>query len=95
MGLFITILTSNEISSAIDKYIELVKEILLKLILKTIGILIAISRPLYILLIMVGIILYALPVNPYKSRKVLWGGIILFIFTEFILPILQKSLLKM
>ena len=79
---------------AIDSYISQVKELLIHLIWKALDMLLFISRPLYILLFVVGIIGYAFPGSiSYRARKIIWGSIILMIFTEFIFPLIRGTFL--
>ena len=77
----------NEVSRSLDGYVEELKHVITYLIWKALEILLYISRPLYILLLVIGVISYALPgSNTYKARKIIWGSILLMIFTEFIFP---------
>ena len=83
---------ADDFAKDFDKYLNVAKDLIISVIWKTIDFLSFISRPLYILLLVVGIISYTLPINSYKSKKIIWGSILLMIFTEFILPIIKSSI---
>ena len=89
LDLFLSV--AEDFARDFDKYLNVAKALIISIIWKTIDFLSFISRPLYILLLVVGIISYTLPINSYKSKKIIWGSILLMIFTEFILPIIRSS----
>ena len=74
----------------IDKLFYYLKEIVLYLIKDFIQLITYILRPLYIFLIIFGVLHYAVSGLSPKNRRYLYGGILLAIFTELILPILLK-----
>ena len=74
----------------IDNIIILIKEILIRLIKGGLDISIYILRPLYILLIIIGITKYAISGLSPRSKNILFGGLLLAVFTEVILPILLQ-----
>lgn len=76
----------------IDPVIEYIKDLINYLLLRWIDILTYILRPIYIILIIFGIIKYLGTGLKSRNRDILLGGIALMIFTEFILPILLMSL---
>jgi len=82
---------AEELIDNFDQYVEMIKNFVVVLIWKTINFLLFISRPLYILLFVLGVISYALPINTYKSKKILWGSIILMFFTEVVIPIIRMN----
>jgi hypothetical protein len=76
----------------IENMVSMIKEIISLLILSGIDIIIYVLRPLYILLIAIGVIKYTISGLSPRSRNILVGGVALAIFTEFIVPILLDML---
>ncbi len=83
-----------EYKSVISNVVIMMKEALEFIIMSGIDIIIYILRPLYILMIVLGIIKYAVSGLSPRSRNILSGGILLAVFTEFILPMLLEVLMK-
>ncbi len=85
---------SIEYKEIINEIIIMIKNILEYLLLSGIDVVLYILRPLYILMIILGIIKYSISGLSPRSRNILSGGILLAIFTEFILPMLLNFLIK-
>lgn|GEM_PF-2850302 len=85
---------SLEYKDVINEIIIMIKNVLEYLLLSGIDIIMYILRPLYILLIILGIVKYSVSGLSPRSRNILSGGILLAVFTEFILPMLLDFLIK-
>jgi len=81
----ILLINSSEIESLIEQGSETVIRILTIALIEILKIFIAISRPLYVVVISFGVVYYVLS-DSYKNKKYLYGGILLAIFSELILP---------
>ena len=83
-----------EYKEIINEIVIMIKNILEYLLLSGIDIVMYILRPLYILMIILGVVKYSISGLSPRSRNILSGGILLAIFTEFILPMLLDFLVK-
>ncbi len=89
------IFSSAKMSDYIDiinKVIEIVKKMIIAITNNIVSLLPYVLRPLYILIIIIGVIRYAVSGLSPKNKRYLYGGILLAIFTELILPVLLKVL---
>ncbi len=75
----------NEVISYLMKLISLVLAHILDL-------LIFVLRPLYLILLIIGVIIYAASGLSPRKRRYLYGGVVLAIFTELILPLILNAL---
>jgi len=78
---------STEVESFIERAAEVVIKILTSALIEILKIFIAISRPLYVVVISFGVVYYVLS-DSYRNKRYLIGGLILAIFSELILPTL-------
>jgi len=78
---------STEVESFIERAAEVVIKILTSALIEILKIFIAISRPLYVVVISFGVVYYVLS-DSYRNKRYLIGGLILAIFSELILPAL-------
>lgn len=76
----------------INNIFESVKEFIVFLLMKLLELLVYIARPLYISLISIGVILYVISPT-YRHMRYIYGGIILAIFAEVVLPYMISTLL--
>ncbi len=85
-------INSTDYKPMIDRFAENLKTIIYYILLKGIDVFIYILRPLYIILIVYGLIKYSASGLNYRSRNILIGGLILAVFTEGVLPIILELL---
>lgn len=87
MYIFLKILlvNSSEIESLIEQGSEVIIRVLTIALIEVLKIFIAISRPLYVVVISFGVVYYVLS-DSYRNKRYLYGGILLAIFSELILP---------
>ncbi len=76
---------SSFIEESIRKASDFILTIILSILIEAIRIYILIARPLYILVIGFGLIYYLFS-GSYRNKKFIYGGILLAIFSELILP---------
>ncbi len=77
----------------INDLFESVKEFIVFLLVKLLELLMFIARPLYISLIAIGVMLYVISPT-YRHMRYIYGGIILAIFAEVVLPYMVNTLLS-
>jgi len=85
-------LNASQYEPVIDEVASTLKRILHYILLKGVDIFVYILRPLYIILIVYGLIRYTASGLNQRNRNVLVGGVVLAVFTEGILPILLQYL---
>lgn len=85
-------LNSSYYEPIIDEIAETMKRLLHYILIKGVDIFVYILRPLYIILIVYGLIKYTASGMNQRNRNVLIGGVVLAIFTEGFLPILLQYL---
>lgn len=85
-------LNASEYEPIIDEIAETMKRLLHYILIKGVDIFVYILRPLYIILIVYGLIKYTASGMNQRNRNVLVGGVILAAFTEGILPIILQYL---
>ncbi len=85
-------LNASQYEPVIDEVASTLKKILHYILLKGVDVFVYILRPLYIILIVYGLIRYTASGLNQRNRNVLVGGLVLAVFTEGILPILLQYL---
>ena len=87
----IAILNSTEVEDSVRNVSDFVIAFLKVALIELLRIFIAISRPLYVVVISFGVVHYVLS-DSYRNKRYLYGGILLAIFSEIFLPMLMKYL---
>ena len=81
----ILLTNSTEVENFIERAADVVIKVLTSALLEVLKIFIAISRPLYVVVISFGVVYYVLS-DSYRNKRYLYGGILLAIFSELVLP---------
>ncbi len=83
--MWILLTNSTEIEGFIKRASDLLVDVLTSALIEALKVFIAISRPLYVVVISFGVVYYVLS-DSYRNKRYLYGGIILAIFSELVLP---------
>lgn len=87
----VLLMNSTEVENFIDNAADFVIKVLTSALLEVLKIFIAISRPLYVVVISFGVVYYVLS-DSYRNKRYLYGGILLAIFSELVLPAIVSYL---
>ncbi|MCS7140341.1 MAG: hypothetical protein N3F04_04505 [Candidatus Nezhaarchaeota archaeon] len=72
----------SSVRSSIDKFLALIQETFIYVIRKGFEVLIAIARASYVALGVLGLVLWATGISPYRGRHLIVGSVILALVSE-------------
>ncbi len=76
----------------VDEVATAIKKLIHYILIRGVDVLAYILRPLYIILIVYGLIKYTASGLNQRSKNILVGGVVLAVFTEGVLPLLLQYL---